>query len=132
MVGWFTSKSKLLADRSLLGRWGEKYCEKFLKTKGLKTLTRNFSCRTGEIDLVMSEPDGSIVFVEVKTRSDESYQPAEAAVNQSKRKKLSKAAKYFLATNSIEGRKCRFDVVTIVLNPSGPMQIRHHINAFVN
>lgn len=132
MVGWFTSKRKLLADRALLGRWGEKYCEKFLKTRGLKTLTRNFSCRSGEIDLVMAEPDGSLVFVEVKTRADESYQPAETAVNHAKRDKLFSAAKYFLATQNIEGRPCRFDVVTIILNPSGPMQIRHYKNAFVN
>jgi hypothetical protein len=66
-------KRKLLTDREHLGRWGEKQCEKFLKRKGLKTLTRNFSCKTGELDLVMVDTDSTIVFVEVRTKADSDF-----------------------------------------------------------
>jgi len=125
------NRRKLLADRKLLGRWGEKRCEKFLKRKGLKKLTRSFSCKTGEIDLVMVDTDGSIVFVEVKTRANESFVPAENVITPAKRNKLNKTARYFLAAHNIENRPFRFDVVTIVLGQTGREQIRHYENAFV-
>ena len=124
------NRSRLLADRRLLGRWGERRCEKFLKRKGLKTLTRNFSCKSGEIDLVMVDTDRTIVFVEVKTRADESFSPSEAAITSSKKSKMIRTARYFLATNEIEDRPLRFDVVTLILGKKGPVQIRHYENAF--
>ena len=119
------------ADKELLGQWGEKRCEKFLKRKGLKTLTRNFSCKTGEIDLVMVDRDGTLVFIEVKTRANEDFSPSESAVTAAKKIRMVRAAKYFLASNGIEDRPCRFDVVTIVLGEKGPELIRHYENAFV-
>jgi putative endonuclease len=125
------NKRRLLADKKLLGRWGEKRCERFLKRKGLKTLTRNFSCKTGEIDLIMVDADGAVVFVEVKTRANESFGPSESAVTSAKKARMLRAARYFLATNNIEDRPFRFDVVTIVLGEEDPVQIRHYENAFV-
>jgi len=120
-----------LADKELLGRWGEKRCEKFLKHKGLKTLTRNFSCKTGEIDLVMVESDGTLVFVEVKTRANEDFGPSESVVTKTKQTRMLRTARFFLATNNIENRPFRFDVVTIVLGDKGPEEIRHYEKAFV-
>ena len=125
------NKPRLLADRRLLGRWGEKRSEKFLKRKGLKTLTHNFSCKTGEIDLIMVDSDRTIVFVEVKTRADESFGPSESAITAGKKTRMIRAARYFLATNEIEDRPLRFDVVTVILGQKGPVQIRHYENAFV-
>ncbi len=121
----------MLADRKLLGQWGERRSEKFLKRKGLKTLTRNFSCKRGEIDLIMVDADRTIVFVEVKTRADESFSPSESAITAGKKAKMVRAARYFLATNEIEDRPLRFDVVTVILGQKGPVQIRHYENAFV-
>jgi putative endonuclease len=118
-------------SKELLGKWGEKRCEKFLKRKGLKTLTRNFSCKTGEIDLVMVDRDGTLVFVEVKTRANEDFSPSESAVTVAKKIRMVRAAKYFLSSNDIEDRPCRFDLVTIVLGEKDTGQIRHYENAFV-
>ena len=131
MLGILLNKRKLLSDRRLLGKWGEKRCEKFLKRKGLKKLTNNFSCKSGEIDLVMVERDGGIVFVEVRTRVNENFGPVEASITSAKKGKLLRTAQYFLASNSIENRSFRFDVVTIVLNQAGREQIRHYENAFM-
>ena len=125
------NRPRLLADRKLLGKWGEKRTEKFLRRKGLKTLTRNFSCKSGEIDLVMVDADRTIVFVEVKTRADESFSPSESAITTRKKTKMIRTARYFLATNQIEDRPLRFDVVTVILGQKGPVQIRHYENAFV-
>ncbi len=131
MFGWLLNRRKLLSDRKLLGRWGEKRCEKFLKKKGLKKLTQNFSCRTGEIDLIMVDTDGSIVFIEVKTRANETFGPVESAITYAKKTRLKRAGRYFLETNAIENRPFRFDVVTIILAESGCEQIKHYKNAFV-
>jgi len=131
MMGMLLNRKKLLADRKLLGRWGEKRCEGFLKRKGLKKLACNFSCRAGEIDLVMADADGSIVFVEVKTRADESFEPVESVITPAKKTRMYKTARYFLAVHNIEDRPFRFDIVTIVLGQSGGEQIRHYENAFV-
>jgi len=131
LFGFLLNKSKLLTDRKLLGAWGEKRCEKYLKAKGLKKLTRNFSCKAGEIDLVMVDADGTIVFVEVKTRASEDFEPVESVITSNKKNKLKIAARYFLAAYKIQNRPCRFDIVTIVLGQKGPVQIRHYENAFV-
>jgi len=125
------NRRKLLSDRKLLGRWGEKRCEKFLKGKGLKKLAGNFSCKTGEIDLVMVDTDGSIVFVEVRSKAEDSLVSPEQSITQTKKNRLVRAGRYFLKIHGIEDRPYRFDVVSIVLGRTGRPQIRHYENAFV-
>ena len=128
-LGWY--RKRLLADVKRLGRWGERCGERFLHNKGLKTLARNFTCKTGEIDLIMTDEDGSIVFVEVKTRSDESFVETEWTVSPGKQTKMIKTSRYFLSTHKIEERPCRFDIVTVVIPKKGRVQTRHHQNVFV-
>jgi putative endonuclease len=125
------NRRKLLNDKKRLGRWGEKHCEKFLKRKGLKKLARNFSCKTGEIDLVMLDTEGTIVFVEVRTKASESFEPPESTITSAKKTKLCRTAQYFLTTNKIDNRPCRFDIVTIVLGQTGPPKTKHYQNSFV-
>ena len=124
-------RRKLLADRKLLGRWGEKRCERFLKSKGLKTLTRNFSCKTGEIDLVMVDTDRTIVFIEVRTKADSDFATPEDSITKPKKTRLLRTARYFLATGNIEDRPYRFDIVAIVLDKTARPEIKHYKNAFV-
>lgn len=121
----------MLSDAKLLGKWGEKRCEMFLKKKGLRNLARNFSCACGEIDLVMADADGTIVFVEVKTRASEDFEPVESVITPAKKAKLTRTAHYFLKTYNINNRPCRFDIAAIVIGQTGPEQIRHYENAFV-
>ena len=130
-MAWPLNRQKLLADRKLLGRWGEKRCEKFLKAKGLKKLTANYSCKAGEIDLIMVAPNAAIVFIEVKTRAGETLTSAESVITSAKKAKLARTARYFLTAYDIPSRPYRFDIVTIVLAPRGREQIRHYENAFV-
>ncbi|MBN2019591.1 MAG: YraN family protein [Sedimentisphaerales bacterium] len=131
MLGFIFNRRKLLKDIKLLGKWGERQCEKFLKQKGLKTLTRNYACNAGEIDLIMVAPDHAIVFVEVKTRADEDFTPTETVVNKTKIDKMTKTARYFLSVNEIQNRPYRFDIVTVTLGQRGPAEIRHYKNAFL-
>ena len=127
----FLIRRRLLNDRARLGRWGEKRCERYLRNKGLRTLTRNYSCKVGELDLVMVDADGTLVFIEVRSRADERFGPAEATVNSAKRARVARAARHFLAVHKIEDRPLRFDVVTLILGRRGPPEIRHYENAFI-
>ena len=128
---WFPGKrKKLLSNPKMLGRWGEKRCENFLKSNGYKFIARNYSCKTGEIDLIFSCENGSIVFVEVKTRQDEQMAPAQEAVNFKKQRSLVKSSEFFLEQYNIKNKPMRFDVMAVVLGKSGPEEIRHYKNAF--
>jgi putative endonuclease len=124
------TRRRLLKDRKLLGRWGEKRCERFLRRKGFKTIARNFACKMGEIDLITTESNGAIVFVEVRTRADESYTQAQETVTPKKQARLIRTAKYFLKTYKVKDRPLRFDVVAVVLGHKGRPEIRHYENAF--
>lgn len=79
----------------------------------------------------MVDSSGGIVFVEIKTRADESFADIESSITTSKQIKLQRTARYFLAVNNLENRPCRFDIVTIVLGKTGKPQLRHYENAFI-
>lgn len=128
---FFLNRRKLLAERARLGRWGEKRGQRYLRNLGLRTLDRNFSCKTGELDLIMVDCDGTLVFVEIKTRADERFSPAEAAITWRKKRRMIRAAHYFLVSHDLQDRPCRFDVLVIVLGQAGRPEIRHYPNAFV-
>lgn len=125
------TRRRLLSDRKALAKWGERRAQKFLKKLGLSTLARNYLCKTGELDLIMAESDGTIVFVEVKTRTNRDIAEPEDSITASKKHRLSSAAQYFLKTHNIENRPCRFDVVAITLDQNGSEIIKHYRNAFV-
>ena len=123
-------REKLLSDKRLLGRWGQEQCEKFLKKQGYKTLTRNFSCSSGEIDLIMTAGDGTVVFVEVKAMADEKFADAEAAVTAGKKQRMTKAANLFVRKHKLEKFPLRFDIVIVLVDKEGKADIRHYENAF--
>lgn len=124
-------RRRLLSDRRLLGRWGEKHCEKFLKKQGYAFVARNFSCKAGELDLVMCCDEGALVFVEVKTRQSEKFAPAQDAVGYKKRQRMKYTAKSFVEQYKLKGRLMRFDVMAVVLGEKGPVEVRHYKNAFI-
>jgi len=130
LFGFLLNRRKLLADPKVLGRWGERCSEKFLKSKGLKLLARNFSSRDGEVDLIMIDRDGSVVFVEVKTRTNEKFDSAESSIDYSKKNKLIRTANLFCRKYEIENRALRFDAVIVILGESGKPEIRHYQNIF--
>lgn len=93
-------------------RW-EKVAESFLYSKGLNLLHRNFSCRFGEIDLVM-EDEATVVFVEVKYRTNSFHGSGADAVTLQKQRKICRTAAWYLARNPHRAEQdCRFDVISI-------------------
>ncbi|MFZ4479293.1 MAG: YraN family protein [Rhodoferax sp.] len=86
-----------------------------LQRHGLRLLQRNY--RTpgrggGEIDLIMREPDGTTVFVEVRQRASSSHGGAGASVSALKQRRIIYAARHYLMRLR-EPPPCRFDVVLI-------------------
>ena len=92
-----------------LGQSAEARAEAFLKTHGLKLVTRNWRCRFGEIDLVMQDGP-TLVFIEVRLRSRSDFGGAAASVTTSKKNKLLAAAHQYLGALATLP-PCRFDVV---------------------
>lgn len=89
-----------------------------LRTQGLVLVERNYRVargptgRGGEIDLVMRAPDGTLVFVEVRMRTDDRHGGALASVGAAKRQRIVRAAQHFLLQLPVLP-PCRFDVVAI-------------------
>ena len=129
MLPLFLIRKKLLADRALLGRWGERYCERYLRRKGFSCIARNFSINAGEIDLVMTDGD-VLVFVEVKTRTSEEFSKAQDAVNYTKQKKMIITARSFIDKYRLGDKAVRFDVAAVILGEKGRPEMRHYKNAF--
>lgn len=96
---------------------------------GLQLITRNFSCRYGEIDLVMRDRQ-TIVFVEVRYRRSQRFGGALDSVGSGKRSRLVKAASVFLQSRpELAAHACRFDLLAIAGNAAEP-SIEWHRNAF--
>ena len=86
-----------------------------LLAQGLQLIERNY--RTpgrggGEIDLILREPGGTLVFVEVRARADSSRGGAAASVGAVKQRRIVLAARHYLMRHR-SPPPCRFDVVAI-------------------
>ncbi|MEO0082055.1 MAG: YraN family protein [candidate division WOR-3 bacterium] len=115
-------------NRSRLGAAGEQIAEQYLKSRGWRVLERNYRTKLGEIDLVCREK-GTIVFVEVKTRTSSLYGEGTEAVNYSKQRKLYRLAQEYLGSHRLESADVRFDVLSIMF-VSGQPTIKHIPGAF--
>jgi len=112
------------------GASGERAAEQLLRRRGLKLLARNFATRQGEIDLIFRE-DTCMVFVEVKTRSDESWSRPAAAVDASKKARICKTALEYLRQLHHPECSLRFDIVEVLLDEGSRVrEIRHLPDAF--
>ena len=86
-----------------------------LQAAGLRLLERNY--RTpgrggGEIDLVMRAPDGTVVFVEVRSRASSAFGGAGGSIGAVKRQRIIHAARHYLLRLP-SPPPCRFDVVLV-------------------
>ena len=90
----------------------------WLQARGLEPVQRNYrvargpSARGGEIDLIMRDRDGTLVFVEVRARSGTGHGGAAASVGRGKQQRVIRAAQTYLL-NFRQLPPCRFDVVAI-------------------
>jgi putative endonuclease len=91
------------------GLAAEKIAATFLTQQGLKLVASNFHCRYGEIDLIMQDGK-TLVFVEVRLRTNTTFGSAAASITPQKQKKLIHTAQLYLQQHAIQS-PCRFDAV---------------------
>ena len=109
--------------RKELGNLGEKIALNYLQKENYRILERNFYCRQGEIDII-AQKQKEIVFVEVKTRTNNSFGMPVEAVNDIKQRHIKQTANYFLYKNNLLEALVRFDVIEIKL-VKGRQTINH-------
>ena len=132
MLGWL---QKIVAPRKpvtrdlLLGDRGENRAARYLRDKGFKIITRNFTCDLGEVDIIARD-GATLVFVEVKTRESADDAAPEEQVDGHKRHQLTKVAKFYLSRYGFPPPPARFDVIAIVWPPGREPRVTHIPDAF--
>ena len=112
------SRRKAATDKQIDGDAAEARALAHLRSRGLALVERNYRvargphARGGEVDLILRERDGTLVFVEVRVRADTRHGGAAASVGASKRASLVLAARHYLLRFAAPPA-CRFDVVAI-------------------
>lgn len=105
--------------RRVFGNNGEDIAAQFLIEKGYRLVHKQWRCFYGEIDLIC-EQNGELVFVEVKSRHDDSYGYPEDAVTKTKRKHLAACADEYLTQFQKGDIPWRVDVIAIEFDQSPP------------
>lgn len=106
------------APGKAVGDAAEDLAQRWLQARGLTPVARNYrvargrSARGGEVDLIVRDPDGTLVFVEVRARSHARHGGAAASVSPAKQRRIVFAAQHYLMRWAAPP-PCRFDVVAI-------------------
>ena len=98
--------------KKMLGRKGEDRAAVYLVRQGYRILERNYTTPSGEIDVIAMDRD-TVVFVEVKTRTNDAFGAPELAVSARKQQRMIRAALGYIKYHKLHQVPCRFDVVAI-------------------
>ena len=105
-----------MAQKIELGRSGEDLISDYLTKKGYLIIDRKWRIKSGEIDLIASTPEGVIVFIEVKTRSSESFGHPLEAINSEKQSRLMRLALAWLLANKKWNNPYRIDCAAVIMD----------------
>ena len=117
-----------MAEHNDFGNLAEDLAADYLIKKNYKILVRNFRYQRAEIDIV-TEFEDLIVVVEVKARSYDTLIEPQEAVTKKKIKAILLCSDFFMNENSID-KEVRFDIITVLPDASGKLQINHIEDAF--
>lgn len=113
-------------NKRSFGYMGENLAAEYLISKGYEIIKNNFTVRGGEIDII-AKKDGVLVFVEVKTRTGESFGKGSESVNTLKKRRLLRAIERYLNKLNLKyDPDYRLDVVEIELNAYGGVKTISH------
>ncbi|NLE01651.1 MAG: YraN family protein [Fibrobacter sp.] len=107
------------------GDVGETMAIEYLISKGYTLVCEKYRSKIGEIDCVVKDPDGTIVFVEVKSAKSMNCGNPLFRVTSAKQKKIARVALQYLSEHKMLRIRCRFDVIGVVGE-----KIDHIRNAF--
>lgn len=117
-------------DSAEMGHRGEAVAAQYYIQRGCTLVTHNFHTRMGELDLVLREPDGTLVLCEVKTRGTDPLASPASSVTSAKQKKLILTAKVYLQTTNQSDEPIRFDVAEVTPLDSGHWMVHIIKGAF--
>ena len=136
MFGFLFGRKKGTAAKprsAVVGEWGERLAVAFLKTNGFQIVGCNVrpGTRLDEIDIIAKKGE-TLVFVEVKTRQQETFGRPARAVDKDKRRALNRAAATYLRKARYPDLFYRFDVIEVLGQPEDPTPptLRHLEDAF--
>jgi len=116
-----------MAESHVLGKKGEDLAADHLTKAGLRILFRNWKWGKHEIDII-AENNDQIIFVEVKTRTEDYQMHPASAVTAEKQRSIIYAADGYLQKYNIN-KESRFDVLTIIKKEKS-YEIDHIEDAF--
>jgi putative endonuclease len=116
-------------ERTGLGARGEDEAAEHYRQRGYRVLERNWSCRLGEIDLILTKGE-TLVFCEVKTRRGSSLGGPYEAVTWKKQRTLRRLAEAFLVASGARPADIRFDVASVTVPAFGMPSLHVYENAF--
>jgi len=99
--------------RRVLGASGEDAAARAYLEGGWRIVARNWRCREGELDLILSR-GGVLAFCEVKTRTTDRYGGPAAAVTATKQARIRRLAMRWLAETQCRAARLRFDVAVVM------------------
>ena len=115
-----------MARHNDLGKAGEEAAMEYLIRKGYTIRERNWKCNHLELDLVV-EKNGGVIFVEVKTRTNDDFNPA-LVFSEAKGRKVIMAGKGYLRKYAIQQLSIQIDVIFVTGTPDN-FKIQHVENA---
>jgi putative endonuclease len=117
--GWQMMERGLAAERQRLGRKGEELARRLLRAHGYVIEAVNVRRPVGELDVVAWEGE-TLCFIEVRSTRSDAWGGALATINGRKRRRLLRAAQWYLSRRRTAPREVRFDVVAIDWQPPSP------------
>lgn len=103
--------NKLLPAHLIRGQTAEQQAYDYLVTQGLKPVCRNFSCKQGELDLIMLDGE-TLVIIEVRFRKNDYFGGALESITVKKKARIIAATQYYLIRHP-QDCPIRFDVIAI-------------------
>lgn len=102
-------------NRINVGKGGEEQAVRYLRERGYRILERNYRYHNKEVDII-AQKDDTIVFVEVKARTNRSFGDGMEAVNFHKKSNIIYVARYYLNEKELYDHTIRFDVASVNKN----------------
>lgn len=99
-------------QRHILGKIGEEIACQYLEENDYEIIERNFYCRQGEIDIIAKDKN-EVVFIEVKTRTNNNYGNPIDSITYYKQKHIIKSVQYYLYKRKLEKVFVRIDVIEV-------------------
>jgi len=116
-------------SRDEIGRRGEDAAAAYLRGLGYRIVGRRERVLRGDIDIVAL--DGrTVVFVEVRTRTDTGHGHPAETVGIRKQRRLATLVNAYIRRHDLEDQSVRIDVVAVTLDATGKPVVEHYQNAF--